>query len=44
MIAIERTAIPIVWPSTESDVVNVVISSDLPEARIQDAIDAYGGR
>ena len=34
----------IVWPATEPDVVNVVISSDLPEARIQDAIDAYGGR
>ena len=34
----------VIWPATEPDVVNVVISSDLPEARIQDAIDAYGGR
>jgi len=34
----------IVWPATEPGVVNVVISSDLPEARIQDAVDAYGGR
>jgi hypothetical protein len=34
----------IIWPATAPDVVNVVISSDLPEARIQDAIDAYGGR
>jgi hypothetical protein len=34
----------IIWPATEPGLVNVVISSDLPEARIQDAIDAYGGR
>ncbi len=33
----------VVWPGT-GGVVDVVITSDLPEARIQDAIDAFGGR
>jgi hypothetical protein len=33
----------VVWPSTKPDVVNVVITNDLPDARIQDAIDAFGG-
>lgn len=32
----------IVWPAAESDVVNVVLTSDLPEARIQEAIEAFG--
>ena len=31
-------------PAAEPDVVNVVITNDLPDARIQDAIDAFGGR
>ena len=33
----------VVWPAAASDVVNVVITNDLPDARIQDAIDAFGG-
>ena len=39
----ERLQTVIVWPSAEPDVINVVISNDLPDARIQDAIDAFGG-
>lgn len=38
----ERTQTVVVWPAAESDVVNVVITNDLPDARIQDAIDAFG--
>jgi len=34
----------VVWPAADADTVNVVITNDLPDARIQDAIDAYGGR
>ena len=34
----------VTWPGTGDDVVNVVITSDLPDARIQEAIDAFGGR
>jgi hypothetical protein len=40
----ERTQTVVVWPAAERDVVNVVITNDLPDARIQDAIDAFGGR
>lgn len=40
----ERTQTVVTWPSSEPNVVNVVISNDLPDARIQDAIDAFGGR
>jgi hypothetical protein len=39
----ERTQNVVVWPARDKDVVNVVIANDLPEARIQDAIDAFGG-
>src|SRR3954470_18701441 len=39
-----RTQTVLVWPAADTDVVNVVISNDLPDARIQDAIDAFGGR
>ena len=39
----ERLQTVVVWPSAEPDVINVVISNDLPDARIQDAIDAFGG-
>ncbi len=38
----ERAQTVVVWPATERDVVNVVITNDLPDARIQDAIDAFG--
>ena len=39
----ERVQTVVVWPSAKTDVVNVVITNDLPDARIQDAIDAFGG-
>jgi hypothetical protein len=39
-----RTQTVVVWPGADRDVVNVVISNDLPDARIQDAIDAFGGK
>jgi hypothetical protein len=39
----ERLQTVVVWPSAKPDVVNVVITNDLPDARIQDAIDAFGG-
>lgn len=34
----------VVWPAAEPDTVDVVITNDLPDARIQDALDAFGGR
>jgi hypothetical protein len=40
----ERTQSVLVWPSGTAGTVNVVITDDLPDARIQDAIDAFGGR
>ena len=40
----EKLQTVVTWPSATPGVVNAVITSDLPEARIQDAIDAYGGR
>jgi hypothetical protein len=39
-----RTQTVVVWPAATKDVVNVVVSNDLPDARIQDAIDAFGGQ
>ena len=39
-----RVQTVVVWPAADRDSVNVVISNDLPDARIQDAIDAFGGR
>jgi hypothetical protein len=32
----------VVWPADDPDVVNVVITNELPEARIQEAIEAFG--
>ena len=40
----ERLQTVEVWPSTTADMVNVVITNDLPDARIADAVDAFGGR
>jgi hypothetical protein len=40
----ERVQTVVVWPAAADDAVNVVISNDLPDARIQDAIDAFGGQ
>ena len=38
----DRMQSVIVWPSGTTDRVNVVITHDLPEARIQEAVDAFG--
>jgi hypothetical protein len=40
----ERMQTVEVWPAAEPDTVNVVITNDLPDARIADAVDAFGGR
>jgi hypothetical protein len=40
----ERSQTVVTWPSAQPKMVNVVITNDLPDARIQDAIDAFGGR
>jgi hypothetical protein len=39
-----RVQTVVTWPSRTPDVVNVVITNDLPDARIQDAINAFAGR
>jgi hypothetical protein len=33
----------LVWPSADPDTVNVVIANDLPDARLDDAVAAFGG-
>jgi hypothetical protein len=39
-----RTQTIVVWPSADSGVVDVVITNDLPDPKIQAAVDAFGGR
>ena len=39
---VERLQTVVVWPAADPDVVNVVVTNDLPDARIQDAIGAFG--
>lgn len=39
---VDRFQTIVVWPAADLGVVNVVISNDLPDARIQEAIDAFG--
>jgi hypothetical protein len=34
----------VIWPAAEPDVVNVVITNDLPDPKIEAAVDAFGGR
>lgn len=41
---VERRQSVVVWPASDPDVVNVVISNDLPDARIDEAIEAFGDR
>jgi hypothetical protein len=41
---VERLQTVVVWPSGDEDHVNVVITNDLPDARIQEAIEAFGDR
>jgi hypothetical protein len=38
----ERLQTVVVWPSAQVDRVNVVITNDLPDDRIQEAVDAFG--
>jgi hypothetical protein len=40
----ERLQTVEVWPSATADMVNVVITNDLPDARIADAVDAFAGQ
>jgi hypothetical protein len=39
----DRQQTVIVWPALEEDTVNAVITHDMPEARITEAIEAFGG-
>ena len=39
----DRVQTVVVWPSSQPDVVNVVITNDLPDSKIQSAIDAFAG-
>lgn len=41
---VERLQTVVVWPAAEADIVNVVITNDLPDERIAEAIDAFGDR
>lgn len=41
---VERLQTVVVWPAAESDFVNVVITNDLPDARVDEAIEAFGDR
>ena len=39
-----RTQTVLTWPSEDPDVVNVVITNDLPDPKIDAAVEAFGGR
>jgi hypothetical protein len=41
---VERLQTVVVWPAADPDFVNVVITNDLPDERITEAIDAFGDR
>ena len=38
----ERLQTVVAWPSADPDIVNIVITNDLPEDRIQEAIGTFG--
>jgi hypothetical protein len=40
----DRTQTVVVWPAAVPDVVNVVITNDLPDPKIDAAVEAFGGR
>jgi hypothetical protein len=40
----DRLQTVVVWPADEDGTVDVVITNDLPDPKIQAAIDAFGGR
>jgi hypothetical protein len=39
-----RTQTVVVWPSADAGIVDVVITNELPDPKIQSAVDAFGGR
>ena len=39
---VERLQTVVVWPSADPDVLNVIVTNDLPDARIAEAIEAFG--
>lgn len=41
---VERLQTVVVWPASSPDLLNVVVTNDLPEARIAEAIEAFGDR
>jgi len=41
---VERLQTVVVWPAADPDVVNVIVSNDLPDERIAEAIEAFGDR
>jgi len=40
----ERIQTVVTWPSADPDIVNVVITNDLPDPKIESAVAAFGGR
>ena len=40
----DRLQTVVAWPAAQPDVVNVVISNDLPDPKIEAAVEAFGGR
>jgi hypothetical protein len=40
----DREQTVMVWPDAQPDVVNVVITNDLPDPKIDAAVEAFGGR
>ncbi len=40
----DRTQTVVIWPGAIADTVNVVITNDLPDPKIQAAVEAFGGR
>ena len=38
-----RVQTVVTWPSAEDGLVNVVITNDLPDPKIQAAVDAFAG-
>ena len=41
---VDRLQTVVVWPAADPEVFNVVITNDLPDARIQEAIEAFSDR
>lgn len=39
----DRTQTVVTWPSAEDGIVNVVLTNDLPDPKVQAAIDAFAG-